>query len=370
MRLAAIELFGLGALSGVKLSLGDTETRRLTVLFGGDGVGKTTALGAIASTRPGHAIPLLPRRRLEAATLPRAREGEAREVPFAVSEWMLGDDDPERPHPLRVVSPNAPVPRLRRDGATLTDDDGETALRRREQALFDKRAQERGGHAFAAFSGLRWFSRSPVLLATPERTVLRYDVRAAPSFDDATRADLTRELKQVLAVAGVGAALEERSGKRADMTEFDAALREAAALVLGPFGAEYDGIHPRSLEPVFAFEGRDATFEDLPRGARHLLAIVALSVRTLVAAYPESERPVREREGVVLVDDVEANLDASVLRHVPAMLKAVLPRVQWILTTSAAAITLGCERDEVVALRRDPEEGRVVVHEGAFAVLH
>jgi hypothetical protein len=351
MRLSHIELYGTGSLSGVKLGFGE-EPRGLTVLFGADGVGKTTVLSAIASTRPGHALPIIPRRS-------RATEEEApREVPFAIAEWMLGDDDPERPHPLRVASPNAQIA-----------DDGESALRRREQALFDKRAQDRGGYAFAAFSGARWFSRTPVMLATPERTVIRYDVRASASFDDASRADLTRETKQVLSFAGIASALEKEQGA-GDLAALDAALRDVASIALAPFHAQYDGVHPRTLEPIFSFEGRDAIFEDLPRGARHLLAIMAGAVRVLHGAYASSDKPVRAREGVVLVDDLEAQQDTALLRHIPALLKAALPRVQWIVATSATPVTLGCERDEVVALRREPDEGRVVVHEGAFAVLH
>jgi hypothetical protein len=353
MRLATIELFGLGPLSGVKLSFGESEPRPFTVLFGGDGVGKTAVLAAIASTRPGHAIPLLARR-------PRVGETEEAEPPFAVADWMLGDDDPERPHPLRVTSPNV----------QLADRDGEAALRRREQSLFDKRAQERGGYAFAAFSGARWFSRTPLVIATPERTVLRYDVRAAASFDDASRADLTRDAKQALAFAAIGSALERERGAEQKLAAFDEALRETTSIVLAPFGAGYRGLEPKTLEPAFSFEGRDAAFEDLPRGARHLLAVTALSVRTLAAAYPDSDRAIREREGVVVVDDAEVHQDAALLRHMPSLLKSVLPRVQWILATSSAAVALGCERGEVIALRRDPDEDRVVVHEGASAVLH
>jgi hypothetical protein len=365
MRLSTLELFGVGALSGVKLAFGDgtqpasgsagPSPRALTVLFGADGVGKTAVLTAIASTRPGHPLPLLPRRS-------RGSDEAPTEVPFATTEWMLGDDDPDRPHPLRVSSPNA----------HLGEHDGEAALRRREQALFDRRAQEHGGYAFVAFSGARWFSRTPVVVASPERTVLRYDVRAAASFDDASRADLTRETKQVLAVAAIGSALEREGGAGVgDLSRFDIALREVAALVLAPFRAEYDGVEVRSLEPLFSLEGRDAMFEELPRGARHLLAIVTLSMRVLYAAYGGSPRAIREREGLVLIDDLESQQDAAVLRHLPSLLKAVLPRVQWIVATSASAVTLGCERDEVVALRREPaHDGRVLVHEGAFAVLH
>ncbi len=348
MRLGSIELFGLGALSNVKIAFDATEPRALTVLFGGDGVGKTTILSAIASTRPGHAMPIVPRRRAE---------DEPREIPFVISDWMLGDDDPERPHPLRVVSPNTP---------RVEGEDGEAALKRREQALFDRRAQEHGGYAFAAFSGARWFSRTPVLLASPERTVLRYDVRAATSFDDATRADLTRETKQVLSFAAIASSLEHGEG---DLGELDRALREAAQIVLAPYRADYEGIDARTFEPRFAFEGRDAIFEELPRGARHLLAIMALSIRVLYGASPSSDKPIRQREGVIVVDDLETQQETSLVRHLPALLKIALPRVQWIVSSSSSAITLGCERGEVIALRREPE-GRVVVHEGAFAILH
>lgn len=353
-----MELFGLGALSNVKISFepATDEPRALTVLFGGDGVGKTSVLSAIASTRPGHAMPIIPRRR--------SPTDEARELPFVVSDWILGDDDPERPHPLRVVSPNAPR------GET---EEGEAALRRREQALFDRRAQEHGGYAFAAFSGARWFSRTPVLLASPERTIARYDVRTASSFDDATRADLTRETKQVLSFAGIASALRAsstREERQDDLGELDRALREVAQIVLSPYRADYDGVDARTFEPMFAFEGRDAIFEDLPRGARHLLAIMIGAVRVLYGASPASDVPVREREGVVLVDDLDAQQETTLVAHLPALLKVALPRVQWIVSSSATAITLGCERGEVVALRRHPEEGRIVVHEGAFAVLH
>ncbi len=351
MRLSTLGLRGFGALSGVRMSFDPSEpSRALTVLFGADGVGKTSVLGAIASTRPGHPMPILPRR---------ARDDAPRETPFAVADWTLGDDDPERPHPLRVASPNA----------QLGETEGDAGLRRREQALFDKRAQERGGYAFVSFSGARWFSRTPVLLASPERTVLRYDVRTASTFDDASRADLTREAKQTLAVAGIGCALENGT-EQSDLTAFDRALRDAAAVALSPFRAEYEGVHPQTLEPMFVLGGRDAIFEELPRGARHLLSIATLSMRVLYGAYVGSDKPIRDREAVVLVDDLEAQQDAAILRHLPNLLKAMLPRVQWIVATSATALTLGCERGEVIALRREPEEGRVVVHEGAFAVLH
>ncbi len=357
MRLLSLRLSGVGPLSSLAFRLGEESPRPLTVVFGADGVGKTTLLAAIAATRPGYALPILPRARVRIGDM----GGEEEPPPspaFAVAEWALGDDDPDRPHPLRVASPNA----------QLGENDAETALRRREQALFDRRAQENGGHVLVSFSGARWFSRTAVMLSSPDRTILRYDVKAAPSFDDATRADLTRETKQVLSYAAIGGAVEARTGHVGHATALELSLADTCALLARPFGVEWRGVHLPSLEPVFSFEGRTVGFDDLPRGARHLVSVGALVIRSLAGAYPSSDRPIREREGVVLVDDLESQQDAAILRELPALLKAALPRVQWIVATASTAVALGCEHDEVVAMRRDDD--RVVLHEGAFALLH
>src|SRR4051812_15860824 len=157
--------------------------RPVTVLFGADGIGKTTLLTALSMTRPGYALPPLPHPRPNGAPT-------QDEPPAVVTEWLLGDDDPARPHPLLVASPSAVLASETSDAAVA---------RRREQALFDRRAQTEGGFVFVGFSGARWFSRNANMLSTPERTILRYDVRQPGSFDDPTRADLTRETKQVLA---------------------------------------------------------------------------------------------------------------------------------------------------------------------------
>ena len=347
---------GVGPLSALTLRLGEETPRPLTVLFGADGVGKTTMLSAIAGTRPGYSLPLLPRSRVRIEQT--ADEDEPAPPCFAVSEWALGDDDPDRPHPLRVASPNA----------QLGENDAEAALRRREQALFDRRAQEGGGHVLLSFSGARWFSRTSVMLSSPDRTILRYDVRAAPSFDDATRADLARETKQVLSYAALASAVEVQGGTLGAATALDVALREVCAMLGRPFGVEWCGVHLPSLEPIFAIDSRVVGFDDLPRGARHLVAIGVLTARSLAGAYATSDRAIREREGVVLVDDLETQQDGAILRELPPLLKASLPRVQWIVATAASSVALGCEHDEVVAMRRDDD--RVVLHEGAFALLH
>ena len=318
--------------------------RPVTVLFGADGIGKTTLLTALAVTRPGYALPPSPHPHAASALGGAARSASSVDAPASVvTEWLLGEDDPERPHPLVVSSPSAVL-----DGET-TEAAGN---RRREQALFDRRAQGDGGFVFVCFSGARWFSRAANMLSVPERSVLRYDVRHAASFDDPTRADLTRETKQVLAYAGIARALGGQRAEYSHLEHLDEALREVMDVMLAPFGFTYAGVSPLSLEPeATSGAGHVIAFDALPRAARHLVAFGALSLRALFAAYPHGGDP-RQREGVVAIDDVDAQQDPSMLRVLVPLLRAALPSVQWVLTTSSAQLALACAPGEVVALRR------------------
>jgi hypothetical protein len=348
--LGLLRLLGLGPFEDLTISFTDADgaPRRRVVLFGGEGVGKTAILAAIASTRPGHAVAQL------------AGRSNVLPSPFVVADWHLGDDDPARPHPLRVASPNA----------KLEEPEDQAALRRREQTLFERRAAE-GGFVLVAFSGARWFSRAPVLLTTPERTILRYDLRASASFDDATRADLARETKQVLTYTSAAAALSRRTGGKQSLDRFEElerALSDVLAALLSDGGLRYRGADPGTLEPLFELsDGRLIEFDNLPRSARQLVAFGALTLRALAAAYPAKD--VREAEGVVLLDDIEVYQDLRRERPLTELLSAALPRVQWIMTTSSPAVALGCDPAEVLALRRSTG-GRVELHEGREAVMH
>ncbi|TKC96402.1 hypothetical protein [Polyangium fumosum] len=366
MLLARIRLVGLGPFGDITLPLCDPDgsPRRLCVIFGGEGVGKTAVLSAIATTRPGHAVAQIVHTRSAGspssalrADLPHDPRPDV--PPFVVAEWLLGDDDPARPHTLCVASPNA----------RLDERDDEALLRRREQALFDRRAAERG-FVLVSLSGARWFSRTPVLLTTPERTLLRYDVRASTSFDDASRTDIARETKQVLSFACITAALSRKT-ESAPVTA--ARLETALVGVLGALleedGCTFVGVDPVRLEPLFRdADDRLLEFDDLPRSLRHLVAFGTHAVRSLAAAFPD--RDPRESEGVVLIDDVEIEQPAHRLRTLIPRLRRALPRVQWILTSSSPDVALGCAPGEIIALRRLPGAAAIELHEGEDAVLH
>ncbi|MCU0683792.1 MAG: hypothetical protein MUF34_16390 [Polyangiaceae bacterium] len=418
MRLARVRLVGVGPFDNVEVPFCDelSAPRAVTCVTGSGGVGKTTLLAALGSTRPGYCVaqhrrrsppyassspsgsppssspagappssshpdvpsagspPGMPTTGLltgaPSARLPAGTPSAgapAVGTPFVVADWLPSDDDPRRPHPVRFVSPNASPEEEGEEGALL---------RRREQALFERRAAE-GGFVLVAFSAARWFSRSPLVLSAPDRALGRYDVRSPLSFDDATRADLTRETKQALAYAGVGAALYARGAPgaqrppeaRARAEAFEAAMVEVVGKLVRLAGFDYESVDPLSLEPTFRRpRGEAAPFDDLPTGVRHLASFGALTLRALYAAYPQ--RDPRSAEAVVLIDEAGLHLEASAQRALAPTLRSVLPRVQWVLTGSSPALAEGCEADEVLALRRLPASPKVELFAGELATLH
>lgn len=327
------------------------EPRPVTVVHGGAGVGKTTLLQALACTRPGNATVL--------SGLGTMDDGPA-QVRCA---WHLGEDEPSRPHPLWVGTP----------GTTPVDDEG--ALQRREQALFDRRAREQGGFVFLLFPANRWFSRQAVSLHAPARSVMRYDVRSTTALDQASSADLTRETKQALAYAAIAAALTPaamRSGPgraRIDPRVLGTAMRETVDSIVRLTGLRYEGLDPLSFEPQFlSAGGRQLAFDALPTRTRHLVAYVAITIKTLWAAYPTADP--RTAEGVVAIDDADLHQDAHVIAELVSTLRTTLLGVQWIFTTASPLLAAAAAPGQVVALRRLSEDDHVSLFVDAHARTH
>ncbi len=349
MQLVRCRLLRVGPFADVTFQLTDDgdRPRLITCVLGSAGTGKSSLIFALASTRPGHAV-----------VLSRPGVPKPDETPGAITEWLTGEDEPARPHPLSVATP----------GAILEREGDDATQKRREQTLFERRAAE-GGFSFSAFAASRWFSRCPIVLTSPERSLARYDVRATPSFDDATRNDLTRETKQVLSGAALAAAVCAKMRQPSAFTMLDDALRLAVTELVGLVGYAYIGVDPASLEPLFeSHGGRIVAFDELPTSARHLASFAALPLRALFGAYGQSD-PLAH-EGVVVIDDVELHQDATTQRALGPALRRALPRVQWIVTTSSPNVALGCEPHEVIALRRLEASGAVELHTGSLALVH
>jgi hypothetical protein len=350
-------LFGVGPFGDVVLPFCDEDgvPRRTVVVHGAGGAGKTLLLSVINATRPGHSVVL------SSSVLGGVPSDAGDEPPRAACEWRLGTDDPGRPHPLLTATP----------GAKLGLVEEVEMFRRREQTLFDKNAQA-GGFAFALLSAQRWFSRQPVAIHAPLRTVARHDVRRESTLEDGARADLARETKQALAYAEIGAALAQAGndhGRRLDL--LGSAMRHALAALLGPSGFTYRGLDAASFEPMFHdAEGRERSFDALPTRVRHLVAFAALPVRMLFAAYPGAD-PV-DAEGVVAIDEADLHQDPQTLAGLIPALNRALPRVQWILTTSSATLAGSADARDVLALRRsaDGDGDRVELCIGEAARTH
>ena len=354
-RLRGIAPFGDLDVSFVQ---GDGEPRMATVVHGGPGVGKTTLLSALACTRPGH-VTVVPSA---------AASRDATRPPYVYCDWILGDDDHERPHPLCIASPNAPA----------DPGDDVATLRRREQALYERRARS-GGFVFVGFPGPRWFSRQSMSLSAPLRTFARYDVKGTAPIDDSSRFDLTRKTKQALAYAAIAsslmptgqrkrAALRKRPYPWRDTRLLGTATFEAVDAFVQLAGFRYDGLDPASLEPFFVSEGGTAVpFDGLPTRARHLVAFAAVTIGALWAAYPNADP--RTGQAVVAIDDAALRQDSSVVSVLIGTMRQTFPRVQWILTTSSAELAATCS-DGAIALRRMADEDRVQLYEGAQAQTH
>jgi hypothetical protein len=318
------------------------DPRMVTVVHGGAGVGKTTLLQALACTRPGH------------TTVATSLRGVDDQSPRILCGWHLGEDDPSRPHPLEVMTP----------GGSPTGD--EAAVRRREQALYDRRARDQGGFVFLMFPANRWFSRQPVSIHSPRRTMMRYDVRSTTAFDQASSADLTRETKQALAYAAISSALAPRSQldraaagpRRIDPRLLGRAMHETVDEVVRLTGFRYEGLDPLSFEPRFASAGgRQLSFDALPTRTRHLVAYAAITIKTLWAAYPSSDP--RAAEGVVAIDDADLHQDTHVQAELLRTLRGSLLGVQWIVTTASPSLAASAAPGQVLALRRMAENERV-----------
>lgn len=322
--------------------------RPLSVVFGASGTGKTSVLSALSTTRPGHALPPLQRRSDDSARV--------------VASWLLRDEAPDRPHALLVATPSAVL-----DG----EDGDETTRRRREQALFDRRAQESAhGYALLAVSGARWFSRGPLTLAAPERSLDSWDVRAPAAFDDPTRSDLAREAKAIFAATRVARALAQGTERGAAYAALDDLTTTLTAHLLGAHDLTWSGVCARTFQPLFHGRGRTIAFDDLPKSAKHLAAWAALTARMIHARAPasSSSEELRAREAVVIIDDVERDLEPELLRALPALLRSALPRAQWIVTTASRELAAATDPAELVVLHEDGSAR--VRDDGRGAPLH
>ena len=351
MYLERARIVGLGPFEAVDIDLCEKpgEPRLLTVIHGDGGTGKTTVLAAISATRPAHHV---------VQTSVWRRPGTK---PHAVCHWLLGAEDKERPHALKVATP----------GISVEPDDKLEQLRRREVVLFDRMLAEKGGFAFVGIPGSRRFPRSSMVIGDPARTVLRPDTRGAPGFQDQNGVELTRSIKLILAYAGISSALagDGRGESGGDPRCLGAAMGEALDELLGLVGFQYHGVSARTFEPRFLSpSGEYLPFDALPLSVRQLVCFATLPVHQLWIANRGADP--RHCEGTVLIDDVDLNLSVPVQLELLPCLRRVLPKAQWVVSTASPVLAHTAPLGTTVTLRREPGSGQVQIYEGELALTH
>jgi hypothetical protein len=363
MQLERVRVVGLGPFDRIDVDLrvdaradgqGDaqarpTAPRRQTVIHGDGGTGKSTLLSAIAATRPANHL---------VQTSVWRHPGSK---PHVICDWRLGREDPDRPHPLVVSTP----------GFSAEIDEQAEQLRRREVVHFDRIANESGGFAFVGLPGTRRYPRSSLVIGDPARTVLRPDLRGAPGFQDPNGVEMTRPIKLILAYAGIAAALagDSRNASGADPRCLAVAIQEGLDELLGLIGHRYRGVSPRTFEPRFETpSGEVLPFDALSMQARQLVCLASIPAHQFWVGNGCSDP--RLAEGVVAVDDLELNLSESVQLEVLASLRRILPKAQWIVSTSSPALAHSAALGSTVTLRREPGSDRVEAYEGELSLTH
>ncbi len=352
MYLERLHLQGLGPFEDVALDFLDAkgDPRRVTVVHGDGGTGKSTLVAAIENTRPGHAI--------KGALFRQAMAGAQ-----VAAAWRVHEEDPERAHRLSVVTPGASL-----DGL----DEERERLRRREQAYFDKLAQGSAGFLVMEFSEHRSFPRAAIALQDPGRALLRHETRQ-PAYSDRGRFELTRKIKQVLAYAELaGALLGEGSfagGEGMDPRRLGDALHAGLHRLEPLTRHRYAGVDPLSFEPLFETpDGRLCHFDEIAKQVRHLVAFLVLGAHAL---WVRAEgRDPREAQGVMIIDEIELGLQPRVAAGVLEALRDALPAAQWIATTSSPIVAASVPADALLALRRLPDHGRVELYTHELARTH
>lgn len=348
MYLERIRLVQYGPFAELDLDLteDDGDPRHLVVIHGEGGTGKSSIIEAMSHTRPGKATPLTPARRRDIETA------------HAVCEWRLSLENPDRPRPLRIISPNM-----------RTDDPADLA-RRREQSQYDRAAAQGPGFVFVEIPSQRYFSSASLGLNDPARMMTRYDARGSSLSYDSNRPDLTRACKQALSYAAISSALNRESGlSRPPADVLGRAMHDAVSDVAQLAGYRYAGVDTHSLEPIFETDaGTELAFDTLPTQMRHLIAFVAIPIRATWAGHSGADP--RITECVIAIDDYELYLSPRALAGLFGALRRALPRAQWILTTSSPYAAAAADSDSLFTLRREPVTDMVAVYSGQLATTH
>ncbi len=107
----------------------------------------------------------------------------------------------------------------------------------------------------------------------------------------------------------------------------------------------------------FHQQGADLTALDLADGFRSTFAWLADLCTAWHETDPERSRKPQDITGIVLIDEIDLHLHATLQRRLVPALRKALPKVQFIITTHSPLVLSCFDRRELVILDRDSEGG-------------
>jgi predicted ATP-binding protein involved in virulence len=79
----------------------------------------------------------------------------------------------------------------------------------------------------------------------------------------------------------------------------------------------------------------------LSSGEKSLLMLVGDLARRLALANPEAKDPLKEGQGIVLIDEIDLHLHPRWQRKVMSKLQEIFPKIQWVVTTHSPLVISG-----------------------------
>jgi predicted ATP-binding protein involved in virulence len=78
---------------------------------------------------------------------------------------------------------------------------------------------------------------------------------------------------------------------------------------------------------------KNVEINQLSSGEKNLFVLVSDLARRLCLANPQSTNPLKEGQGIVLIDEIDLHLHPHWQRKILTQLKTIFPNIQWIVTT-------------------------------------
>jgi predicted ATP-binding protein involved in virulence len=79
----------------------------------------------------------------------------------------------------------------------------------------------------------------------------------------------------------------------------------------------------------------------LSSGEKSLFVLVSDLARRLSLANPQSENPLKDGQGIVLIDEIDLHLHPRWQRKVLTCLQEIFPKIQWVVTTHSPLVISG-----------------------------